>query len=262
MINQMTSGMHRKTPLALHETVLATYCLIRYRFKRYNFVPMPEEFIPYTHPITYAHDADLIAQSERLNATMQGRRSIRKFSDKPVPQEVIHNLIRIAASAPSGAHKQPWTFAVISSQEFKSKIREAAEKEEYINYNGRMSDDWIEDLKQFGTDWQKDFITTAPYIVVVFKKSYDQLESGEKAKNYYVNESVGIACGFLLSAIHQLGLVSLTHTPSPMNFLADLLDRPPNEKAFLLIPIGYAADDAVVPDIERKSLGEVVIEVG
>lgn len=220
---------------------------------------MSEVFIPFSHPIKYDSDADIVAASQKLNQQLQGRRSIRTFSTKPVPQEVIDNLVRIAGSAPSGAHKQPWAFAAVSTADVKQKIREAAEKEEYINYNGRMSDDWLNDLKKFGTNWEKDFITTAPYIIVVFKKSYDIEADGGKAKNYYVNESVGIACGFLLSAIHQLGLVSLTHTPSPMNFLAELLGRPTNEKAFLLIPVGYAAPDAEVPDIARKQLSDILI---
>lgn len=219
---------------------------------------MSEGFISYQHPVKVSDDESISEASEHLNNLMQGRRSIREFSDRPIPQSVIENLVRIAASAPSGAHKQPWHFAVISSSTFKKKIREAAEKEEYTNYHGRMSDEWLDDLKIFGTDWHKEFLTTAPYLIIVFKKSYDLQEDGGKAKNYYVNESVGIACGFLLSAIHQLGLVSLTHTPSPMNFLAELLDRPANEKAFLLIPVGYPADDAQVPDIERKVLEEVM----
>ena len=219
---------------------------------------MSEKFIPFTHPIAFDSNDELLGESEQLNTIMQGRRSIREFSDKQISEAVIHNLIHIAASAPSGAHKQPWHFAVVSSSDFKSKIREAAEKEEYTNYHGRMSDDWLEDIQMFGTDWNKHFLTTAPYIIVVFKKSYDMDADGGKAKNYYVNESVGIACGFLLSAIHQLGLVSLTHTPSPMNFLAELLNRPSNEKAFLLIPVGYPASDAQVPDIDRKPLNEVM----
>ena len=132
-------------------------------------------------------------------------------------------------------------------------------KKEYTNYHGRMSEEWLEDLKKFGTDWHKEFLTTAPYLIVVFKKSYDLESDGGKAKNYYVSESVGIACGFLLSAIHQLGLVSLTHTPSPMNFLGELLKRPSNEKAYLLIPVGYAADDAMVPNLDRKALSEVMV---
>ena len=221
---------------------------------------MPGKFKPFVHPVTLSSHEDLVATSELLNALMQGRRSVRKFSDKPIPAEVIHNLVSIAASAPSGAHKQPWTFCVITNDEIKLKIREAAEKEEFINYHGRMGDEWLEDLKKFDTDWHKSFVTTAPYIIVVFKKTYDLEVDGSKGKNYYVNESVGIACGFLLSAIHQLGLVSLTHTPSPMNFLAELLNRPSNEKAFLLIPVGYAANDAMVPDIERKPIEEVMLK--
>lgn len=221
---------------------------------------MSEQFVPYTHPIMHTSDAELVAASSELNQMLQGRRSIRKFSDRAIPKEVIENLIKIAASAPSGAHKQPWSFCAISSVDFKAKIREAAEKEEFINYNGRMSEEWLDDLKKFGTDWHKDFLTTAPYLIVVFKKSFDIEADGGKAKNYYVNESVGIACGFLLSAIHQLGLVSLTHTPSPMNFLADLLQRPSNEKAYLLIPVGYAAEDATVPELARKALTDVMIK--
>ena len=221
---------------------------------------MQEQFKPFVHPVNLFNNEDLVAASSKLSLLMQGRRSVRTFSDKPIPAEVIHNLVRIAASAPSGAHKQPWTFCVITNDEIKLKIREAAEKEEFINYHGRMGDEWLEDLKKFDTDWHKSFVTTAPYIIVVFKKTYDIEADGSKGKNYYVNESVGIACGFLLSAIHQLGLVSLTHTPSPMNFLAELLNRPSNEKAFFLIPIGYAADDAMVPDIERKPIEEVMLK--
>lgn len=157
------------------------------------------------------NNEDLVAASSELSLLMQGRRSVWTFSDKPIPAEVINNLVSIAASVPSGAHKQPWTFCVISNDEIKVKIREAAEKEEFANYHGRMSDEWLQDLKKFGTDWHKTFITRAPYVVVVFKKTYDIEADGSKGKNYYVNESVGIACGFLLSAIHQLGLVSLTH---------------------------------------------------
>ena len=220
---------------------------------------MQEGFSPFSHPIIFNNDNALLTASEKLNSEMQGRRSVRNFSDKPIPKEVIDNLLSIAASAPSGAHKQPWTFCVIGKEDLKARIREAAEKEEYTNYHGRMSEEWLEDLKKFGTDWHKEFLTTAPYLIVVFKKSYDLESDGGKAKNYYVSESVGIACGFLLSAIHQLGLVSLTHTPSPMNFLGELLKRPSNEKAYLLIPVGYAADDAMVPNLDRKALSEVMV---
>jgi nitroreductase len=220
---------------------------------------MQEGFSPFSHPIIFDNDNALLTASENLNSEMQGRRSVRKFSDKSIPKEVIDNLLRIASSAPSGAHKQPWTFCAIGKEDLKARIREAAEKEEYTNYHGRMSEEWLEDLKKFGTDWHKEFLTTAPYLIVIFKKSYDLESDGGKAKNYYVSESVGIACGFLLSAIHQLGLVSLTHTPSPMNFLGELLKRPSNEKAFLLIPVGYAAEDATVPDLDRKALSEVMV---
>ncbi|MDB9881942.1 nitroreductase family protein [Bacteroidia bacterium] len=218
---------------------------------------MQDGFSSYAHLVSQYSDENLIAKSTGLNTLLQNRRSIRNFSDKYIPAEVIDNLVRIAASAPSGAHKQPWHFCIISSEELKAKVRDAAETEEYTNYHGRMSKEWLEDLKKFGTDWHKAFLTTAPYLVVVFKKSYDLEKDGGKAKNYYVNESVGIACGFLLSAIHQLGLVSLTHTPSPMNFLSELLNRPNNEKAYLLIPIGYPSDEASVPDIVRKPLSEI-----
>jgi iodotyrosine deiodinase len=221
---------------------------------------MQEGFVTYTHPVSFVTDQELIAKSGQLNQLMQGRRSIRDFSDKSIPLEVVENLVRIAASAPSGAHKQPWTFCVIATSDFKASIRAAAEKEEYTNYHGRMSEEWLKDLKKFGTDWHKEFLTTAPYLIIIFKKSYDMETDGGKGKNYYVNESVGIACGFLLSAIHQLGLVSLTHTPSPMNFLAELLGRPVNEKAYLLIPVGYAAENASVPDLIRKPLEEVMLK--
>ncbi|HQU58716.1 MAG TPA: nitroreductase family protein, partial [Saprospiraceae bacterium] len=154
--------------------------------------------------------------------------------------------------------KQPWTFCVVANPTIKKQIREAAEKEEYLNYHGRMSEEWIEDLQAFGTDWHKPFLETAPYLIVVFKKAYS-LEGGEKKKNYYVNESVGLATGFLLAAIHNAGLVALTHTPSPMNFLQEILGRPENERPFLLIPVGYPADDAKVPCLSRKEKDEVLV---
>ncbi|QYA26895.1 nitroreductase family protein [Gramella sp. MT6] len=188
---------------------------------------------------------------------MDSRRSVRHFSDKEIPVEVIENIIKTAGTAPSGAHKQPWKFCAVSDPELKSRIREAAEKEEMENYNTRMSERWLKDLAPLGTDTNKEFLEIAPWLIVVFKQAYEIDESGEKQNNYYVHESVGIACGMLISAIHHAGLVTLTHTPSPMNFLADLLKRPKNERAFLLLPIGYAADDSFVPDIQRKSLGEI-----
>jgi iodotyrosine deiodinase len=189
---------------------------------------------------------------------MNKRRSLRMFSDAPVPKSVMENIIMTAGTAPSGAHKQPWTFCLISNPALKSEIRKAAEQEEYESYNGRMSEAWLKDLAKFDTDWHKPFIETAPWIVVIFKKVYD-LDNGEKKNNYYVNESVGIACGMLISAIHQAGLVTLTHTPSPMNFLTKLLERPANERPYLLLPVGYAADNAEVPQLTRKSLEEICI---
>lgn len=199
-----------------------------------------------------------IERSQLYYELMDKRRSVREFSDKAVPIEVIKNIIKTASSAPSGAHKQPWTFCVVSSADIKKEIRKAAEKEEFTNYNGRMSEEWLEDLKVFGTDWHKPFLETAPYLIIVFKKAYDFDENGEKLKNYYVNESVGIACGFLIAAIHNAGLITLTHTPSPMNFLEKILERPKNERAFLLLPVGYPVDNAEVPDLKRKDLSEVM----
>lgn len=184
------------------------------------------------------------------------------FSDKEVPLEVMENIIMAASTAPSGAHKQPWSFCLISDPQLKARIREGAEAEEYENYHGRMSEEWLADLQPFATDWHKPFLEIAPYLIVLFKKAYDLDEKGQKHKNYYVNESVGIAAGFLLAAIHHAGLVALTHTPSPMNFLGDILERPSNERPFLLIPVGYPADDAEVPVLERKSQEEVLFYYG
>ena len=188
---------------------------------------------------------------------MNERRTCRNFSDKPVPKEIIENIILTASSAPSGAHKQPWTFCVVSSPEIKKQIRIEAEKEEYESYNGRMPDEWKKDLLPLQTDWKKEFLETAPYLIIVFKKSYDYDTAGNKTNTYYATESCGIACGFLLAAIHHAGLTALTHTPSPMNFLSNILNRPANEKAFLVIPVGYVAEECWVPDIKRKTLNEV-----
>lgn len=202
---------------------------------------------------------EMIARSESYFQFMDKRRSLRYFSDKDVPKKVIENIIKTASTAPSGAHKQPWKFCVISNTELKSSIRATAEKEEYDSYNGRMKDTWLEDLEPLGTDWVKEFIDLAPWIVVIMKVAYEVDANGEKHNNYYVSESVGIAAGFLLSAIHHSGLVGLTHTPSPMNFLAKALNRPENERPFLLVPIGYPAEDATVPELKRKGLNEVAL---
>lgn len=187
---------------------------------------------------------------------MNSRRSIREFSPREIPEGVLENIVKTASTAPSGAHKQPWFFALITSPEMKKKVREAAEKEEYENYHGRMSDDWLKDLEKFNTNWQKPFLEIVPALIVVFKETYEETESG-KAKNYYVNESVGIAAGMLIAAIHHAGLVTLTHTPSPLNFLAELLNRPKNEKPFLLLPVGFPADKTQVPVLKRKNFIQI-----
>lgn len=190
---------------------------------------------------------------------MNERRTVRDFSDRPISESIIENILLTASSAPSGAHKQPWTFCVVKNPEIKKQIRIAAEKEEKESYQSRMTEEWLKDLRPIGTDWNKPFLETAPYLIVVFKRSYEVEENNHKHQNYYVTESCGIACGFLLAAIHNAGLVALTHTPSPMNFLTKILDRPENEKPFLLIPVGYCADECWVPDLKRKSLSEICV---
>lgn len=187
------------------------------------------------------------------------RRSVREFSSKPVPKKVIENLIKSGSTAPSGAHKQPWTFCAISNAELKTEIRRLAEIEEKENYESRMSERWKKDLEPLATDMHKPFLEDAPWLIVAFKKAYEIDELGNKHNNYYVNESIGISCGMLISAIHNAGLVTLTHTPSPMNFLSKILDRPKNERAFLLLPVGYPQTPAYVPKLERKSLQEVSV---
>jgi nitroreductase len=214
------------------------------------------DFLPHSRPIL--SDEALAHNAQTFYTEMKTRRTVRHFSSRPIPRAVIENIIRTASTAPSGANKQPWTFAVVESPDMKKRIRVAAEKEELKNYTERMSQEWLDDLAHLGTDEVKPFLEEAPYLIVVFKKAYDMTPEGKK-KNYYVNESVGLAAGFLLAAIHQAGLCSLTHTPSPMNFLEQLLERPKNERAMLLIPVGYPAEDATVPNITRKPLEEVSV---
>lgn len=204
-------------------------------------------------------DKELLESSKRNFEKQNSRRSIREFSSAPIAKEVIENIIKTASTAPSGAHKQPWTFCAISNPALKSKIRIAAEKEEKENYEHRMSDRWKDDLKPFATTSSKPFLEEAPWLIVVFKRAYELDENNQKQNNYYVNESVGIASGFLISAIHNAGLVTLTHTPSPMNFLTKLLDRPANERPFLLLPIGFAKQPTWVPDLRRKTLEEMSV---
>ena len=204
-------------------------------------------------------EAEMFQRSEDFFNFMDLRRTVREFSDKPVPKEIIENIIKTASTAPSGAHKQPWTFVAISNPALKKKIREAAEREEQENYEKRMSERWKDDLTPLGTDKNKTHIEDAPWIIVAFRRSFEYNEDGSKHNNYYVSESVGLACGFLISAIHNAGLVTLTHTPSPMKFLEKILNRGENEKAFILFPVGYAKNPAYVPDLERKKLDEIAV---
>lgn len=216
----------------------------------------PFSFVQYQG--TQFEPTEMLKRSETYYQWMNQRRTLREFSDRPVPLAVIENIVMTASTAPSGAHKQPWTFAIVADPTIKAKIRQAAEQEEYENYHGRMSEEWLGDLLPFATDWHKPFLELAPYLIVVFRKAYDLLPDGTQRKNYYVQESVGIACGILLAAIHHAGLVALTHTPSPMNFLQNILQRPENERPFLLIPVGYPADDAQVPNLQRKEKAAIM----
>jgi iodotyrosine deiodinase len=211
-------------------------------------------------PLRYARpDPDeALGASEAFLGLMATRRSVRQFSADPVPVELIVTAIATASTAPSGAGNQPWTFVVVSDPSVKQQIRKAAEAEEKAGYGGRLGDEWIAALRRLGTDWHKPHLTDAPYLIVVFEQGYEVDAAGARHKNYYVKESVGIATGLLLASLHLAGLATLTHTPSPMAFLTKLLKRPRNERPALIIPVGYPAEDAVVPDIVRKPLDEVM----
>lgn len=200
-----------------------------------------------------------LTNSRNFLETMRTRRTVRDYSTDPVPFELIQNAIATAGSAPSGANQQPWTFVVISNPEIKRRIREAAEAEEKESYERRMSDEWLEAISHLGTDWHKPHLEEAPYLIVVFAQAYAVNAAGEKVKHYYVSESVGIAVGMLLASLHQAGLATLTHTPSPMGFLAEILQRPANERAYVVIPVGYPAEDAQVPTITKKPLDEIMV---
>jgi iodotyrosine deiodinase len=204
--------------------------------------------------------AEQMRASREFVERMSVRRSVRFMSSEPVPFELIENAVRCASLAPSGANQQPWKFVVVKDLEIKRKIREAAEAEERESYNRRMPQDWLEALAPLGTDWHKEFLEIAPYLIVVFRVDFGLVPTaGEvKVKHYYVQESVGIATGFLLAALHMSGLATLTHTPSPMGFLTSILERPKNERPFVLIPVGFPAPDATVPDIGKKNIGEVM----
>lgn len=203
------------------------------------------------------HPKETQAQAESFYQMMDQRRSVRDFSDKEIPIKIIEDIIKTASTAPSGAHKQPWNFCVIQNPEIKKEIRIAAEAEEKEFYDRKISDQWKDDLLPLATTWEKPFLEIAPYLIIVFKKSHED-PSNNKATNYYINESVGIACGMLITAIHNAGLVTLTHTPQPMKFLSKILDRPSNEKPFLLLPVGYPAEKTYVPQLSRKALKDVM----
>lgn len=200
---------------------------------------------------------EMLNRSNAFYEEVLRRRSVREFSDRKFPQKIIENCIAAANTAPSGANKQPWHFVVVSNSLIKKKIRVAAEEEEKEFYTSRAPQEWLDAVAPFGTDFNKPFLETAPYLIAIFSKSYDVLEDKSKQKTYYAVESTGIATGFLINALHNAGLTCLTHTPSPMNFLNEILGRPQNEKPFLLLVVGYPADDAKVPDIIKKSVKEV-----
>ncbi|MEZ5176155.1 MAG: nitroreductase family protein [Acidimicrobiia bacterium] len=208
-------------------------------------------------------DEDRVALARATYEEMDRRRSVRHFSDRDVPREMIDYAILAASTAPSGAHMQPWTFVVVGDPATKHEIRLAAEKEERENYDGgRLPPHWRKDLAPLGTDANKEFLDVVPWIIVVFEQRYGTRPNGERQHHYYVKESVGIACGMFIAALHRMGLSTLTHTPSPMLFLKKLLHRPDNERPFILFPVGYAADHCLVPDLTRKTLPEVAVMVG
>lgn len=217
-----------------------------------------EKFVPLAqfrqYPV-YEED-EMQRRAAAFYEEMRRRRSVRHFSDKPVPREVIAHCLLTAGTAPNGANKQPWHFVAVSDAATKRRIREAAEAEEQAFYGGRAPEDWLNALRPFQTDWRKPFLETAPYLIAIFAQSF-AYEHEEKVKHYYVQESVGIATGMLITALHQAGLASLTHTPSPMNFLNEILGRPKWERPFLLLVVGYPAEDAQVPALSKKSLAEI-----
>lgn len=207
-------------------------------------------------------EEEMLRRARAFYEEMDRRRSVRFFSPGPVPRELVELAIRTASTAPSGAHRQPWKFVVVGDPAVKREIRIAAEAEEHESYlGGRMPPEWLEALAPLGTSWEKPYLETVPWIVVVFEELYGVDSEGRKRKNYYPKESVGIACGLFIAALHRMGLATLTHTPSPMAFLSRILDRPANEKPFILFPVGYPAPDAEVPDIRRKGLEEVAVWV-
>ena len=227
--------------------------------------PYPSPELAAEHPFVPYDQPELTEDERRKRGQafydlMEARRSVRAFSDQPVPRELIELAIQTASTAPSGAHKQPWRFVVTGDPKLKAEIRAAAEEEERVNYlDNRMNEEWQEALAPLGTDHHKEFLEIAPWIVVLFEERYEVRPDGERRKNYYVKESCGIAAGLFIAALQQMGLATLTHTPSPMAFLRRVLVRPENERPFVLFPIGYALSDARVPDLRRKPLAEVAV---
>lgn len=219
-------------------------------------MPSPQ-FLPLASYQEYALD-EMLKRAAAFREMMQRRRTVRQFSSRPVPREIIADCLLAAGSAPSGANMQPWHFVVVSDAEVKRRIRAAAEKEEQEFYHGRAPQEWLEALAPLGTDEHKPYLESAPYLIAIFAQSFGALADGRKVKNYYVTESVGIATGMLITALHHAGLASLTHTPSPMGFLNDILGRPQNERAYLILVVGYPAPEAVVPAISKKALQDFV----
>lgn len=215
--------------------------------ERHRFVPLAFERRP---------PGEMLARARAFRAELATRRSVRHFSDEPLPAGLLDECIAAAGTAPSGANRQPWTFVVVTDPETKRKIRVAAEEEERQLYEHRLTDEWREALEPLGTDWQKPYLEHVPALIAVFRHSYG-VEEGRTRRNYYTQESVGIALGFLIAALHHAGLATLTHTPSPMGFLGDVLGRPKNEKAYVLLPVGFPSADCEVPDLPRKPLDEI-----
>ena len=221
--------------------------------------PAPYQFVP----LAFQRLAPevMLQRAREFREELESRRSIRDFSSEPVPLEVLDECIRAAGLAPSGANRQPWTFVVVTDPSIKRKLRLAAEEEERELYNRRISDEWRDALAPLGTTWEKPFIETVPAVVVLFRRPFD-IEEGRKVMNYYTQESVGIALGFFIAALHRAGLSTLTHTPSPMGFLTEVLGRPKHEKAYVLLPIGYPEEGCQVPDITKKPLDDFRVHLG
>jgi iodotyrosine deiodinase len=216
---------------------------------QYPFIPLPDY---QEYPVE-----DMRQRAATFYADVKRRRTVRDFSDRPVPRDLIETCLRAAGTAPSGANKQPWHFVVVSDPDLKRQIRAAAEEEEHAFYTQRATPEWLEDLAPLGTDPHKPSLETAPYLIVIFAQRYGLQPDGSRRKHYYVQESVGVAVGILITALHHAGLATLTHTPSPMDFLAKILGRPANERPFLILVVGYPAKDAMVPDISKKTLDEI-----